>query len=197
MAKEQALTTKLLNGNEQFVDNGRPLGLSVRDFWSFQFSNILHDPDEIAEFLVAKALGMDTPFNKQSWTLYDILYRNKRIEVKETAYYHPFNKPGEVSRRRNFGIQKANSEYDDSNRLNRYERQNDLYVFCLLNGTNEEEAWPLEVSHWEFFVVPTCVINEQCADQKTVSLSRVKSFASSVSYNELREAVDKVINELK
>lgn len=152
MTKKNEWDKKLLNGDEQFRDDGEPLGMTVRDFWSFQFSNILHDPDEIAEFLVAKALGMNEPCNKEYWTLCDIQYR--------------------------------------------YERQNDLYVFCLLNGTDREEAWPLEVSHWEFYVVPTAVINQECGDQKTVSLSRVRSFASPVTYSELRAAIDKVINEM-
>lgn len=65
---------KLLSGEEMFTDNGKSIGLTVNNFWSFQFSNILHDPDEVAEFLVAKALGLDKPFNKDHWTLYDIDY---------------------------------------------------------------------------------------------------------------------------
>ena len=184
----------LLSGDEPFTINGTSIKLTVRDFWSFQFSNILHDPDEIAEFLVAKALDQDKPFNKDHWTLYDIEYKNKRIEVKETAYYHSFNKKGELSKRRVFGITKANSNYEDSEKENRFERQNDIYVFCLLTGENKDDAWPLEVSHWEFYVVPTTVINKECGNQKTVSLSRVQSFARAISYNQLKEAIDNCID---
>lgn len=95
---------KLLSGTELFTRNGESLGLSIIVFWRFQFSNILHDPDEIAEFLVAQALGQTEPYNKDSWTLFDIWYRDKRIEVKQTAYYHPFNEPGMLSSVRRFGI---------------------------------------------------------------------------------------------
>lgn len=49
---------KLLNGREPFTINEIATDYTVQDFWSFQFSNILHDPDEIAEALVAKALGI-------------------------------------------------------------------------------------------------------------------------------------------
>lgn len=196
MPKENDWDKNLLSGDELFLDNGKPLGLTMRDFWSFQFSNILHDPDEIAEFLVAKALGMNEPCNKEYWTLCDIQYRDKRVEVKETSFFHSFNEPGKVSKNRVFGIQKANSIYEDQEHENRYERQNDLYVFCLLNGTDREEAWPLEVSHWEFYVVPTAVINQECGDQKTISLSRVRSFATHVNYSELRRAIDKVIDNM-
>ena len=101
--------TTLLTGTESFTNEGKPTALTVNDFWSFQFSNILHDPDEIAEFLVAKALGKTLPSNKDHWTLYDIDYKGKRIEVKETAYYHPFNQPGKISHQRVFGITKASA----------------------------------------------------------------------------------------
>ena len=181
---------KLLTGKELFTDNGESIGLNVNDFWSFQFSNILHDPDEIAEFLVAKALGQNMPFNKDHWTLYDIDYNGKRIEVKETAYYHPINKEGQLSKRRVFGITKANSDYEEPNKENRFERQNDVYVFCLLTGENEEDAWPLEVSHWQFYVVPTKVINRECGDQKTISLSRVQKLANPTDFKNLKEVID-------
>jgi len=187
---------KLLSGKEPFTNNGIETKLTVKDFWSFQFSNILHDPDEIAEFLVAKALGNKESYNKDHWTLFDIKYRDKRIEVKETAYYHPFNDqdPDKKSKQRVFGITKANSDYEDPEQENRFERQNDVYVFCLLKGETKEEAWPLELSHWEFYVVPTSVINKECGDQKTVSLSRVQTFTDAVSYNEIRVAVDKALD---
>ena len=54
---------KLLFVTEPFTKDGEPLGLSVLDFWRFQFSNILHDPDEVAEFLVSQALGQVEPYN--------------------------------------------------------------------------------------------------------------------------------------
>ena len=174
---------KFLSGTEPFTQNGEAIGISVIDFWSFQFSNILHDPDEIAEFLVAKALGQTKPYNKNSWTPFDILYRDKRIEVKQTAYYHPFNEPGNISSVRRFGIQQV-KETDD-----KYRRQNDIYIFCLLNGENEESAWPLEVSHWTFYMAPTVLINEAFGDQKTVSLSRIREIAHPVAYTQISKSL--------
>ena len=185
---------KLLSGKEPFTNNGILTDYTVNDFWSFQFSNILHDPDEIAEFLVAKALGLDKPFNKDHWTLYDIDYNGIRVEVKETAYYHSFNEPGKISNQRVFGITKANSNYENPDEKNRFERQNDVYVFCLLKGETAEDAWPLELSHWEFYIVPTSVINKECGDQKTVSLSRVQNFTKPVDFEHIKETVDRVLH---
>ena len=183
-------SNKLLSGTEPFTQNGEPLGLSIIDFWRFQFSNILHDPDEIAEFLVAQALVQTEPYNKDSWTLFDIWYRDKRIEVKQTAYYHPFNELGNLSSVRRFGIQQVKA--GDG----RYRRENDIYIFCLLNGEDAESAWPLEVSHWEFYVVPTATINEAFGNQKTVSLSRIREIAKPITYAELKDAVDDTIDQL-
>ena len=49
----------LLSGHENFTDNGNPIGLSIHDFWRFQYSNI-----------------------------WDMLYKGVKIEIKSTAYYH-------------------------------------------------------------------------------------------------------------
>ena len=64
----------------------------------------------IAEFLVAKALGLEIPQNCHGWTLWDILYKGYRIEIKSTAYYHSWRNDGKVSNRRCFGITKAFSK---------------------------------------------------------------------------------------
>ena len=98
-----------MTGNEKFILNGNDLPFDYLDFWQFQYSNIYNLQEYIAEFLVAKALGISEPYNTDYWTLYDILYRNKRVEVKQTSYYHPWNKGGKVSAQRTFSIGKTNS----------------------------------------------------------------------------------------
>lgn len=177
----------LLQGTEPFTNHGSVTGLTIRDYWSFQFSNVLHVPEEVAEFLVAKALGKDKPENKHQWTLFDMMYEGKRIEVKETSFYHSWSKPGVTSRRNSFGITMAYGEDGV------YERQNDLYVFCLLKGDDEESAWPLKVENWEFYVVPTSTINKRFANQKTVSLSRIQKLVDPVSWEDLKPTIDEVV----
>ena len=100
-----------LLGTETFKYAGQPAGFSVIDFWRFQFSNIWDIQDQIAEFIVAKALGQTEPYNKNGWTLWDINYRGQRIEVKETAYYHSWSNDGKVSAQRTFSISKAYTIY--------------------------------------------------------------------------------------
>lgn len=188
-----------------FVSEGKSLGLTMLDFWRYQYSNIFDLQDSIAEFIVGKALGIDEPTNRDGWTLYDIDYKYKdkkdpiRIEVKETGYYHSWQKKivnGRISRQRTFGIHRAYTEYKDSS--TKLERQNDIYVFCLNTGINEEESNPLDMGNWEFYVVPTSIINEKCApEQKTISLGKVKTLAPLTRYNDLKEIIDSICENIK
>ena len=185
---------QLLSGQEQFTLEGNSAGFSVLDFWAFQHSNIWDVQEEIAEFIVAKALGQDMPYNKNGWTLWDMNYRGKRIEVKETGYYHSWRTDGKVSKQRTFGITKAYSRYKDN--TSEFKRQNDIYVFCLILGETMETSNPLVLENWRFWVVPTSTINRLCGDNKTISLGRVKRITgqnNGVGYGQLKEEVDKVI----
>jgi len=120
-----------MTGLEKFEFNGRELDYNFVDFWRFHYSNIYDIQGRIAEFIVAKALDIHESQNDQYWTLWDLTYKGLRIEVKETSYYHSFNKEGKVSQYRSFGITKANGSYDPKiSGNNEFCRQNDVYVFA-------------------------------------------------------------------
>ena len=134
----------------------------------------------------------------RKWTLYDILYRDTRIEVKETSYYHPWNEGGKISQQRSFGITKANSNYEHPDEPNRFERQNDIYIFCVVNGETREASNPLILDNWDFYVVPTSVINEKSKDNKTISLNRIRTLGfKPTRFNNLRREVDIIIDANK
>ena len=193
LSKEQP---DLLSGSEQFMQGGKFIDLTIRDYWSFQFSNIWDAQEEIAEFIVAKALGLKAPHNKNGWTLWDINYRGKRIEIKETGYFHSWRTDGKVSKQRSFGITKAFTKYKDN--ATTHERQNDVYVFCLNTGETKEESNPLNLDNWEFYVVPTSTINRLCGDNKHISLGRLRTITgkpNGVPYTELKAAIDAAIEQ--
>lgn len=187
--------TILLSGNEPLTSGGKPTQYTVLDYWRFQFSNIYHVQEEIAEFIVSMALGIEAPMNKNLWTTWDIDYRGKRIEVKETGYFHSFNEDGKVSQQRTFGIPKAYTKY--KNNKSTYERQNDVYIFCLNTGNTKEESNPLELDHWRFWVVATATINHLCENNKTISLGRIKTITgqkNGIGYADLKAAVDEAVD---
>ena len=182
----------MLTGKEEFEYENQKIGLNILNYWQWHYSDIFALHDTIAEFIVAKALECKGPINTGSWTLYDIAYRNKRIEVKETSYYHSWQTDEEPkSKVRTFGITKAYSKYQDN--TSELARQNDIYIFCLNTGETKEESNPLKLEHWEFYVIPTFTINEKCKDGKTISLSRVRKMTKKVDFLHLKEKVDEVV----
>ena len=182
--------------NTLFVNGGESLGLTMLDFWKYQYGNIYDMQEYIAEFIVGKALGIKEPMNWDGWTLWDIDFCGKRIVVYQTSYYHSWQEKianGKISQQRTFSITPAFTQYKDS--TTSYERQNDIYVFCLNTGTNEEESYPLDMSNWEFYVVPTSVINDNCTPtQKSISLGKVRKLTKLTRYNELKSVIDAICN---
>ncbi len=178
------------DGTERFIFNGQDIGINVLDFWKFSYSDLNSDPrDYLAEYLVSHALGIDKPYNKEGWTLFDILYKGKRIEVKCTGYFQTWRTDGATSNIRSFSISPA---HDKEN--NTYERQNDVYVFCLLLGTTRETANPLNLDNWEFYIVPTSLINEQCGKNKRINLNRIKKLGIKTSkYTNIKPEIDAII----
>ena len=210
--------TELLTGEELFTLKGRNVDFNVLDFWRFQFSNLSDLEGRVGEFLVAMALGKETSDNNNGWTLWDIDYKGYRIEVKTTAYYQPWrenkdyieqrwgkdasfgdnNIDHNYSTKRTFGITKTRDPKD-----NEFKRMNDIYVFVLNKGKTKEEANPLKLENWEFYVIATKVINDKCGNNKTISLSKVKklmmenySLESGITFEELKTRVDQRIEEL-
>ena len=156
----------------------------------------------IAEFLVAKALGIEKAENVAYWTAYDISYREMRIEIKATEYVHAWNRK-KVSKIRTFSIAPSNNWYWGQKGERKLSRQNDLYVFCLNTNQEVQNPQPLNLDFWEFYIVPTSMVNEYAVksnnpDQKKISLNVVKRMAGeAVRWDNLRKRIDEVIDQIK
>ena len=70
-----------MKGNEKFLFNNENLDFDFCDFWRFQYSNIYSLHGEIAEFIVARALGVNEAQNSAYWTLWDITYRDVKFPI--------------------------------------------------------------------------------------------------------------------
>lgn len=195
LSEIKKLSKNQMTGDERFSYNGEKTDMTMLEFWRWHFSEIFDLQSKISEYIVGKALGLKEAENVGVWTLYDMMYRGKRIEVKETSYYHAWQSDEEPkSHNRSFGITKAYDDYTkkDSN----YRRQNDIYIFCLNTGETRADSYPLELEHWEFYVVPTITIDEVCKNGKSITLSRVRKLADKVSFGELKPKVDELIDSL-
>lgn len=186
--------------DDYFTFSGSPV-LSVLDFWRYCYGYLAGQSPVIAEFLVAKALGIEKAENVAYWTAYDMSYRNMRIEVKATEYVHSWNKK-RISEMRTFSIAPSNNGYWGSKGEGKLSRQNDLYVFCLNTNKEVQNPRPLILDDWEFYVLETVRINHYTEkignpDQKTMSLNVIRRMSeNAVKWNELKQKVDNAIDRL-
>lgn len=156
------------------------------------FGNLLENTvrGTVAEFVVAKALGLTTD-PRVEWDSVDLRYQGISIEIKSSAYLQSWKqeKPSDIR----FDIkprkQTWSPEVNDWTMLNTPQRIADLYVFCLFREQNVRKANPLNTSQWNFFVIPTPILNKTFGNQGTVGLNPIRGLAQPISYEGLRAAI--------
>ena len=152
------------------------------DFWQWAYSDILGNTERgiLAEYFVALACGIENQ-ERISWDAYDLKLENGiKVEVKSSAYIQTweqkdYSKPI-------FGIQKTIAWDSETNVYDKEKkRQADIYVFCLLAHKDQDTINPLDTSQWEFFVLPTSILNKELEDMKTVTLSRLIEIGAAIT----------------
>ena len=72
-------------------------------------------------------------------------------------------------------------------------RQADVYVFAVLAHKDKTTVDPLDLSQWEFYVVPTAKLNKQCGDLKRLTLKRLLDLNPEITrHGDILDAVEKV-----
>lgn len=166
---------ELLNGQEPFHGPGVKELLLV-DYWRWSGSALLDNTTRgiLAEFLIATALGLHKKPRKE-WDESDIrMESGTSIEVKSSAYVQSWeqSKPSVIE----FGIASHRSwnaeagEYREGGK-----RWADIYVFCVFKC--KKPPHPLDTSKWDFYVLPTDVLDQKYPEQKTIRLSSIKELS--------------------
>jgi hypothetical protein len=77
------------------------------------------------------------------------------------------------------------------------QRQAKVYVFAVLAERNQTNVDPLNLAQWQFYLLPTRVLNERAPIQKTISLSSLLRMGALIAgYQELRDAVERASGDL-
>ncbi len=182
-----------LRPQSTFTVDGKSTSFTILDFWVWMGSDVLNNAFRgmVAEYIVGQATGAwNHAAVRVEWDQVDIRTpEGISIEVKSAAYIQSWRQPRPS--RIDFRIAKTLSwdsvtgEYSETPI-----RSADVYVFCLLFHRDEMTINPLELTQWEFTVVPTKTLDEVLGDQKTVRLSRLRELgAAPVGYRQLRTAV--------
>src|SRR6266849_7963203 len=76
-------------GTEHFHGAGLDSKMTLLDFWQWAYSDLLSNTNRgrLAEFIVARALGLGFTDVRTEWDRFDLVtHTNLRVEVKSAAY---------------------------------------------------------------------------------------------------------------
>lgn len=183
-----------LTGNEEFILHDTGIGIHVKDFWSWAYSDLLNNTYRgvMAEFLVYSSLNItssDTHI-RTDWLPFDVTTSSgRRIEVKSAAYLQSWTTdfPSQI----HYDIA-PKLAWDGKNYASEAKRNCDLYVFCLYTALSRDKSI-LNLDYWEFYVLPTSVLNTKIPHQKTIALSSlIKLEPIKTDYTRLGTVIESI-----
>lgn len=177
-------------GTEPFRNGKEKLPFDLLSFWRWSASDLLSNATRgiLAEYIVANALGIGKEGFRDEWAAYDLLMSNgTKVEVKSAAYLQSWyqSKFSIIS----FHIPKTHAWDSETNiQSDVAKHQADVYVFAVLAHKDKSTVDPLDLMQWQFFVLPTCVLDQR--SQHSITLPTLKCLAGGdVKYSGLAEAV--------
>ena len=191
------LTIVRKTGKEPFRDGNSELGFDLHSFWQWSTSDVVSNATRgvIAEYIVARQLGMGTEGARDEWAAYDLdTPSGVKVEVKSAAFVQSWhqNKLSEIS----FRTPKTRAWDASTNRQSQEtKRQADVYVFALLAHREKLTIDPLDVEQWQFYVLPTVVLNERTRIQYSITLPTLRELAGQLRFDDLQLAVEEAATE--
>lgn len=165
--------------------------ITLAGFWQWAYSDLLDNTNRgaFAEYLVYSSLYPDTPGQRHLWSPYDILSPSgRRVEVKSAAYLQSWS--GDDPSQIFFDIAPKRAWHPDTGYAPYAERNSDLYIFALYTSMTRSES-PLDLSLWEFYLLPTSVLDRICPGQKRISLpSLLEKSPLKVPYEALGASIE-------
>lgn len=181
-------------GLERFHIGGREIGFNLLSFWQWSSSDLVGNTarGRIAEYIVARALGLATDGVREEWAAFDLETPSGiKIEVKSAAYVQSW-----YQRRLSsiaFATPRTKAWYADTNESSKEsKRQADVYVFALLSHKEKATIDPLDLGQWQFYVLPTRTLDARTRSQHSITLKSLERLCSgAVTYADLPGAVEK------
>ena len=187
-------------GGETLRLAGEEIGCTLLDFWRWSASDLVSNATRgrLAEFIVAKALGICTDVVRDEWGTCDLTMPSTKpggvkIEVKSAAFVQSWYQERLSSIQ--FLVPKTRAYDLEKNVLSgEAKRQADIYVFAVLAEKEKERVDPLDLGQWEFYVLPTATLDARTRSQHSITLKTLCSLAGGwVGYPQLKERVSATI----
>jgi len=185
------IQVSLKSGEEKLLLNDTKLPFALLDFWRWSASDILSNATRgrFAEFIVATATNVDIKEVRDEWGAFDLITpEGIKIEVKSAAYIQTWEQKQLSKIAFSTKLAKPwNMEADKRSDI--AVRSADVYVFCLLHHDQKLTCDPLNLDHWEFYVLSTSDLNAYERSQQSISLKSLKNLTSAVTYESLNERI--------
>jgi hypothetical protein len=194
----------LLNAGGELED------ATLLDFWQWAYADLCDDENKgiFAEWLVARLIGI-TKTRRIGWANSDLITPDGvRIEIKSSSYWQSWKLIDE------FGVTRQQPLYPVSNETRIAfaglkardavavpdpsippEFKSHVYIFAFQREAEVERWNALDLSQWEFYVLPANRIRE--LGWKSVSLKSLRVEHPPLSASDLRPAALRVIDDVK
>lgn len=171
--------------NDSLVFHGDEIKNStLADFLMWAFSDLCDDVIKgiFAEWMIAKLLEIPT-MRRYEWSNSDLIsVRETKIEIKASSYWQSWkaiNPDGTAKDLGKYPIQLDSKirfsglmakDTIDHHKEKQGRLKSDLYIFCFQNEKNYERWNAMDISQWEFYLVPAKRIKT-----KSVSIQWLKA----------------------
>ncbi|MDD7289093.1 MAG: hypothetical protein PUH00_05160 [Clostridiales bacterium] len=187
-----SIETQRKTGQERFLG----MDHSLLEYWVWAHSDIASNAErgKLAEYIVSCALHAPSPCRTE-WDAVDVISADGiKVEVKSSAFLQTW-KQHKLSTIQ-FDIAPKKAWDAETNLYSKTKcRSADVYVFCLFASKDAKNANPLDLHQWEFYVLPTCILDKQVPLQKRISLPSLISLgAEKAMFSELYAAVKSAVN---
>ena len=185
------INATLKTGQESLIHESKQTSFNLIDFWKWSVSDLLSNATRgrLAEFIVATATGVNILQPRDEWAAFDLITPNGiKIEVKSAAYIQSWNQKqlSKIS----FSTKAAYVWDSETNRQSVVaSRSADVYVFCLLHHDIKQTCDPLNLDHWEFYVLATQELNRYTRSVNSITISSLRKLAAPINYSQLEEEV--------
>jgi hypothetical protein len=183
------------SGLEPFRVGERSTEFNLLDFWQWSGSDLVDNTSRgiLAEYIVAKALGIDVQRVREGWASWDLETDDGlRIEVKSAAFVQSWGQRSlstvqfVIPKRRAFD---ADNGIMDSTP----QRHAHVYVFALLAHKDKLSIDPLDLDQWQFYALPTQALNDRQRSQHSITLRSLESLAGPpIDFAHLAEVVQAI-----
>ena len=190
MTNLDKIEVSVKSGNEQLSYHGQSINFTLLDFWRWSASDILSNATRgiLAEFVVATAMKIDITIVRDEWGAFDLTTPDGiKIEVESAAYLQTwFQRSLSII---SFSTKAATYWDAVTNEQSLSKRHADVYVFCHLKHQDKQTVNPLNLNHWDFYVLSTDELNNYTRSQHSITLKSLQRLAPAIGYDQLDQEV--------